>query len=402
MSQSQFNAGIAGIGVLGRRARGLLVAAAMVTAGSAVPFASASAQSLQLNVMDVSGSLAMAQPIFDNYQAENNGVVSRFTFTKAPAPELAGKLQAMQKANRMDIDIVLTGTDGLAAGMQLGIWEALAPHVATLGKPADIYHSGAAALQELAAMNGMLFAYSQQGPFIEYAPERVKSVPKSAGELLAWCKANPNKLIYARPANSGAGRTWLMALPYMLGDSNPKDPVKGWDKTWAYLKELNSCIEYYPSGTGAAFKEFGNGTRDIIITSMGWDIYPRALGTVPASAEVAILANTTFVSDGIFVAIPKGLSERRRNAALDVLKFILKPQQQAVLYDSGYLYPGPAVKDVTLAMAPKSSQDILAKFGRPLYDELIKKTPTEVLLEPAAMVVAFREWDERIGAGKGQ
>ena len=31
----------------------------------------------------------------------------------------------------------------------------------------------------------------------------------------------------------------------------PKDPVNGWEKTWAYLKELNSCIEYYPTGTGA-------------------------------------------------------------------------------------------------------------------------------------------------------
>ncbi len=30
-----------------------------------------------------------------------------------------------------------------------------------------------------------------------------------------------------------------MGLPYMLGDKDPKDPVNGWEKTWAYLKELN-------------------------------------------------------------------------------------------------------------------------------------------------------------------
>ena len=51
-------------------------------------------------------------------------------------------------------------------------------------------------------------------------------------------------------------------LSSRLGDANPKDPVKGWDKTWAYLKELNTCIEYYPTGTGAVFKELGpNDTR---------------------------------------------------------------------------------------------------------------------------------------------
>ena len=42
-----------------------------------------------------------------------------------------------------------------------------------------------------------------------------------------------------------------MGLPYILGDSNPKDPAKGWDKTWAYLKALGENIEYYPAGTGA-------------------------------------------------------------------------------------------------------------------------------------------------------
>ncbi len=43
----------------------------------------------------------------------------------------------------------------------------------------------------------------------------------------------------------------MMGLPYILGDKDPSDPVKGWDKTWAYLKELGEYIEYYPTGTGA-------------------------------------------------------------------------------------------------------------------------------------------------------
>ncbi|MDA4630788.1 hypothetical protein NZA98_06610, partial [Escherichia coli] len=60
-------------------------------------------------------------------------------------------------------------------------------------------------------------------------PDRVKKVPTTVEELLAWAKENPNKFLYARPANSGPGRTFLMGLPYLLGDSNPHDPVKGWD-----------------------------------------------------------------------------------------------------------------------------------------------------------------------------
>lgn len=193
-----------------------------------------------------------------------------------------------------------------------------------------------------------------------------------------------------------------MGLPYILGDKDPKDPINGWEKTWAYLKEMNGCIEYYPSGTTAAFKEFANGTRDIIITTMGWDINPRALGIVPEDAEVKMLDNTTFVGDGQFFAIPKGLSDEKKELVIDILKFALQKDQQAIIYDSGYLYPGPSVKDVTLSMAPQESQDIIKKFGRPVYDELIATVPTEVLLEPTAMVAAFRKWDEEIGAGKNQ
>ena len=61
-------------------------------------------------------------------------------------------------------------------------------------------------------------------------PTRSSRSPTTPQELLAWCKANPNKLIYARPANSGPGRTFVMGLPYLLGDKDPKDPAS-WDKT---------------------------------------------------------------------------------------------------------------------------------------------------------------------------
>src|SRR2546421_151448 len=116
-----------------------------------------------INVIDIAGNLALTQKAMENYRKAHPELVSRFTFTKAPAT----------------------------------------------------------------------------------AP------PRSAEELLAGRKAHPHRFMYARPATSGPGRTLLMGLPYLLGDSNPTDPISGWAKTWAFLKELNTCIEYYPSGTGA-------------------------------------------------------------------------------------------------------------------------------------------------------
>src|SRR3989442_10079500 len=64
-----------------------------------------------INIVDIAGNLALTQKAIEKYRAAHPELVSRFTFTKAPAPELAGKLKAQQNAGRVDIDLVLSGTD---------------------------------------------------------------------------------------------------------------------------------------------------------------------------------------------------------------------------------------------------------------------------------------------------
>jgi len=235
-----------------------------------------------INIVDVAGDLALTQDAIEAYQKKHPQMVSKINFTKAPAPELPGKLKAMQGAGRSDIDMVLTGTDFLAAGIEQGVLIKLLPeYAAKFPNLVNNYQPAAAKMQELAQDYGITVVFMPAGPLLEYNPAKVKQVPTTPQELLAWCKANPNRLIYARPANSGPGRTFIMGLPYILGDKNPKDPVNGWEKTWAYLKDLNSCIEYYPTGTGAVMKELGEGSRDMTVTMTGWDLNPRVLGIVP-------------------------------------------------------------------------------------------------------------------------
>jgi putative spermidine/putrescine transport system substrate-binding protein len=231
-------------------------------------------------------------------------------------------------------------------------------------------------------------------------PDRVKEVPTSPAELLAWAKANPNRFLYARPANSGPGRVFMMGLAYALGDSNPADPKDGWGKTWEYLKELGQNIEYYPSGTGAVFKELGDGSRDIVPSQTGWDINPRALGIVPKEAKVTYFKGFHWIIDAHYLCIPKGVAPEKVAVLVDMLNYLLTPEAQATTYDKGYFYPGPARKDVTLAMAPKESQDIIAEYGRPEYEKLIAENPAELPLLPEKLVYAFGRWDEQIGAAK--
>ncbi len=358
-------------------------------------------QPVALNIIDVAGNLALTQPALEAYRAAKPNLVSRMTYTKAPAPELPAELKAQQAANRVDIDLVLTGTDALSAGIDQNLWVELLPAQAGgLPKLQDIYLEPAARMQGLARGQGVVVTYYPSGPLLSYMPARVRNVPKTAEELLEWSKQNKNKLIYARPANSGPGRTFMMGLPYILKDANPKDPVKGWDKTWAYLKALGENIEYYPSGTTPTMKEFGDGTRDMVVTTTGWDINPRVLGIVPKEAAIFSLAGFSWVADAHYMCVPKGLGEEKLAVILDLMSFMLQPAQQAYAYDEGYFYPGPAVKGVTLAMAPKASQDALKEFGRPEYDAMIAGSPVELPLDPDVMVQAFRLWDEQVGGSK--
>ena len=361
------------------------------------------AEPVTINVIDVAGDLQVSQPAFDKFKTEHPELVKNFVYTQATAPELAGKLKAQQDSGHVDIDFVLTGNDALAAGMGQGLWMQILPQYQDkFPNLEQLYIHGAYLMQEMAKGQAFVVDWYPSGPLLEYAPDRVKKVPDTVEGLLAWCKANPGKFMYARPSNSGPGRSFVMGLPYLLGDKDPKDPIHGWDKTWAYLKQLDSCIEYYPGGTTATMKELAEGTRDIVATTTGWDINPRYLGIVPEEYKVGTLKGFHWVGDANYMAIPKGISKEKLDVVLQLMAFILKPEQQAFMYDHGYMYPGPSIKGVTLDMAPADSQETIKQFGRPEYADMIANNPTEPPLDSTQLVAMFDKWDRDIGAAKMQ
>ncbi|AOJ37982.1 ABC transporter substrate-binding protein [Burkholderia lata] len=371
--------------------------------GFTLSAAAAVAAPVSLNIVDVAGNLQLTQKAIEAFKEKNPNLISNVTFTNAPAPQLPGKIKAMQAAGRADIDLVLTGTDALAAGIEQNLWQKLLPDdAAALPGVLDKYAPGPRKMQDLAQGYGLEVTYMPAGPLIEYNPAKVSDPPKTPDQLLAWCKAHPNKLIYARPANSGPGRTFLMGLPYVLGDKNPQDPINGWDKTWAFLKALNDCVPYYPGGTSAVMKELGEGTRDMTVTVTGWDLNPRALGIVPAEFKIQAFDNMTWVNDAHYMVIPKGVPKEKLDVLFKLMNFLLEPAQQAMTYDDGYFYPGPAVKGVTLEMAPAHSQEVVRKFGRPEYAKLLADRPHVQPLSAQAMVAAFQKWDREIGSQKSK
>src|SRR4029077_6855988 len=121
---------------------------------------------------------------------------------------------------------------------------------------------------------------------------------------------------------------------------------------------------------------------------------------VPKEAKVTFLKGFTWVMDAHYLCIPKGVSPEKTAVLVDLINYLLTKEAQAPPYDLGYFYPGPAVKDVPLSMAPAASQKAIQEFGRPEYAKVIADNPRAFPLLPDKLVYAFRRWDQEVGAQK--
>jgi putative spermidine/putrescine transport system substrate-binding protein len=377
-----------------RRAALSILAMASVVAAALLPQGGAAQGPITISVIDVAGDLSSTRDIIENYKAAHPGKVKAVTYQRAPAPELPAKIKAQQDAGRVDVNLLLTGQDAGSVLVQNGQLVKLFPQYEKLF-PRDELSDAGKVLQDEGDGYLLPAVVSNGGPVFIYNPARVPSPPKTADELKAWIKANPGKFMYARPANSGPGRSILAGLPYILGDKDPRDPVAGWDRTWAYLKDIGESIEYYPTGTAVTLKEFAEGTRWIIAGIMEWDMKPRAEGTIPPKSRIFILPGTSFVIDGHYWAIPKGVSPAEQEVVVDLMRFMRRPEQQALTWKA---FIGPSIKAATLDKAPPDLQKLVREHWRPEYTDMEKRYRIVAQLPVKSLVAAMDRWDREVGA----
>ena len=384
-----------------RRARFLWLVGmvSLVSAGlalSGAPQPASAGQPIVLSIIDNGGDYASTGVIIENYKKANPDKVKEIKLQRGPAPETPAKIKAQQDAGRADINLILTGQDAgsvLAANKQL---IELFPKYDKMF-PKDELNDAAKVLQDSGGGALMPVVVNAGGPVFIYNPKKVQKPPKTADELLAWAKANPNRFLYARPANSGPGRSIMCGLPYILNDKAPMDPEKGWDKAWAFMKELGKSMEYYPTGTLFTLREFAQEQRWMIAGIMEWDMKPRAEGVIPPDAKITVLDNTTFVIDGHYWGIPKGVPQNEVDVILDLMKFMRRVDQQVLTWKA---FIGPSIKAATFDKAPADIRDLVKEHWRPEYDQIGpgKKYKMAPQLDFKELTYSMDRWDREIGA----
>jgi putative spermidine/putrescine transport system substrate-binding protein len=75
-----------------------------------------------LHILDVAGNQKLTGPMVDAFIKDNPDVISAVTWESAGAPDLVGTIKPQVDSGRLSVDLVMTGTDGLSAGISQNLW----------------------------------------------------------------------------------------------------------------------------------------------------------------------------------------------------------------------------------------------------------------------------------------
>ncbi len=351
-------------------------------------------------IIDPGGEQDLLKPAVEGFMAKYPDYVADVQWVEASTGETVTKLSAELKAGTPYTTFVVTGYDALAASMDADVL------VNILEEYPDRLTSGLANLSEDAKIQmdagegyGIPHLLSIGGPMFTFWADKVPNPPKNPDELLEFAKANPGKFSYPHPSNSGAGYAWLQGLPYLLGEENPADPTT-WTKVWPYLKELDQYIDYYTPGSSLLYREFNEGTRWLITTAVGYETNQRVMGAMAPEAKQLFMDDLHWVTDSNFFAIPKGLDPQDTELSMLFIEYCLSPEVQPLMYDMGFMYPGPVITGVTVEDATQEAQEALsAVITQDLLDG-IANYPHVGPMSPTNLVKAFQMWDEQIGTNR--
>jgi putative spermidine/putrescine transport system substrate-binding protein len=382
-------------GLLG--AGGALLAAPALGQTPAVP---------PLVVMEVTGAGLML-PLLHDFAAAHPGLVGGVALEQIDVDDITNGLGDAVAAGNSGVDLVFAGEAGIVAGIQADAWQPAADWALGGLPPLDALVTPAAmelwrgfegrALPILAGPNGPLLGWRSGGP---------ARAPRTPAELLDWARQNPGRFLYGRPPLVTSSRLFLRALPLLLGDSDPMRPATGWERSWAYLAELDRHIDYYPTSMVAAAEEFADDGCDMLVLSVAGDLEMRAAGLLPEDLGVSPFDDQGWAMSGISAAIPGDLPAERRPVVAALIRHLLTPAVQASMLFGRGADAGARIRlDVEGA-----AQGTLHAPTRPLGTRLMQirpelQLPQARLLPPLAWndaLEAGRIWDQRIGAAHGQ
>ena len=129
---------------------------------------------MALHILDVAGNQKLTQPMIDDFVKAHPDVISSVTWESGGAPVLVGNIKPQVASGKLSVDLVMTGTDGLSAGIGQNLWTPIVKDYADRLSNQKNYLEPAAKMQDLAQGFGVETVYYPSGPLLQYNPAVVK------------------------------------------------------------------------------------------------------------------------------------------------------------------------------------------------------------------------------------
>lgn len=279
-------------------------------------------------------------------------------YTSIPSAEAMQRIKAWSPGQG-DVDALLLATDKFAQFKNEGLLEdvkaisSLIPNMAKAEAPDSQTAAGVA----VAGVGTPFFRFQY---VLGVNTAEVKRPPSSFKELFDRRAEWKGKMSYVDPRSpiSGAGRFFVAGFLHAFGAdlrlTNGQENAT-WGPAWAKLAEFEKfAAPKHANSGGEHFAQFTQG--EIVIGSQAFDFieYTKKIGSLPPSVK------TVFVQEGLpggasYLAIPKGLSDTRRQAGARFINFAISDDVQTNMVTEMYEFPGTNIWD----KLPKSTYDLM-------------------------------------------
>ncbi|MEI6159475.1 MAG: hypothetical protein WCP77_06565 [Roseococcus sp.] len=319
------------------------------------------------------------------------------TVAAAPPTSIGGPFAAGTLAGQALADVVLTDNVGLVLGAVQQIWQPLPEQLREMGGSLMARRNGL--MLPLAGEIATVVSAAPGGPLLLHRTAQMPRAPNNATALMDFARERPRRFLYPRPGESLLGLQFVSALPYLLNDADPKDPVNGWERSWAFLAEIGEYVSFYASSSAAAVDELASGRCDLLPAILTTYLRERANARLPAEVGFTLFDDGPLVPLGLFLTVPRPVLGQRLPMIGELADFLLRPEIQRVGFGAGLL-PGAAAElgvaaDGLLTPAERAAWDVLLP---PITAESVAAKPLVPPLTPLKLAYMLQRWDEQIGA----
>jgi putative spermidine/putrescine transport system substrate-binding protein len=307
--------------------------------------------------------------IIPAFEKANKGIFVKLIFSEHGTDDgttLARIGAAVKGRHWPGVDLVDGGlvTTMALAGLDQPVSKATAPNLKKV-------NSGL-----LVPVKGAAIPYRGSSVVLAYNSDKVKTAPKTLGDLLAWIKANPGKFTYNSPNTGGSGYSFAeTVVDSLLSTQLLKQMDQGYDPSlesnWkAGLDQLHGLNKYmygngvYPNGNAAVLQLLGQGQIWVAPVWSDQSLTALKTGQLGPNIKLTQIASPSFTGGAAYLAVPK--TAKHKKVLYKFVNFILSPAAQQMIVDVMAGFPAIDIKYMGDSIRQKFN-DVSANTLRPTF-----------------------------------